>query len=253
MNDKRGWILLVGILLILALAALAAVLVVRQALNATTQQILDPFQEANRNLQTQVSEILHPTPTVIPDPVTIIHDVRSLARLETIQYTVEKVITAEVGQGIFGRLFGDRLLFVAHGTVIAGLDLEKLTADDLWMDGSVLMVRLPAAEVFVSTLDNDKSYIYNRETGIFSHGDANLETTARQAAEQEILNAALDDGILAQAQANGETFLARLLRDLGYPEVRFITEGAEDEPLSAPATPTPQTTVAPPATITPTP
>ena len=31
------------------------------------------------------------------------------------------VITAETGQGALGALFGDRLIFVAHGRVIAGV------------------------------------------------------------------------------------------------------------------------------------
>ncbi|MEX2161478.1 MAG: DUF4230 domain-containing protein [Anaerolineales bacterium] len=170
---------------------------------------------------TQVANVIHPTPTIIPDPITIIHEVRSLARLETIQYSVEKIIVAESGQGPFGFMFGDRLLFVAHGTVIAGVDLEKLTPEDLRTEGGVLYVTLPSAEVFIASLDNEKSYIYDRETGFFTRGNQLLETEARQAAEQEILNAALEDGILGQAQLNAESYLLRLLLNLGFPDVIF--------------------------------
>ncbi len=60
----------------------------------------------------------------------------------------------------------------------------------------MLNVRLPAAEVLVATLDNDKSYVYDRQTGLFTKGDPSLETQARQVAEQEILKAAIGDGIL---------------------------------------------------------
>ena len=72
-----------------------------------TQQALLPVQQTYDGLRTQVAEILNPTPTILPDPVTIINNVRSLARLETIRYAVEKVITADSGQGIFRALFGD--------------------------------------------------------------------------------------------------------------------------------------------------
>ncbi len=48
-----------------------------------------------------------------------------------------------------------------------------------------------------------------------------METDARQAAEEEILNAALEDGILEQAQNNAESFLERLFNDLGYDYVVF--------------------------------
>ena len=94
--------------------------------------------EASSRISTQVSTILHPTPTIIPDPVTIINEIRPLARLETIQYTVEKVITAEEGQELIAGLFGDRLLLVAHGTVIAGVDLSKLTAENLEFRDGIL-------------------------------------------------------------------------------------------------------------------
>jgi hypothetical protein len=159
---------------------------------------------------------------VIPDPITIIHEVRSLARLETIYYSVEKVITAETNQGTWGFLVGDRLLFVAHGTVIAGIDLAKLEPEDLETNQGVLYVRLPEAEVFIATLDNEKSYVYDRDTGLFAQNEKDLETAARKAAEEEILKSTLEDGILEQAQLNAENYLIRLLRDLGYPEVIFL-------------------------------
>jgi hypothetical protein len=176
-------------------------------------------------LGTQVARILHPTPTILPDPVTIINQIRPLARLETIQYTVEKVITAEVGQGSLAPLFGDRLLFVGHGYVTAGVDLKNVSSQDLVIESGMIKVDLPQAEIFDATLDNDKSYVYDRDTGLLTHGDISLETTARQAAEDQIRQAALDDGILVQAQANAETFLQSLLNKLGYMQVVFTHSG----------------------------
>jgi hypothetical protein len=183
----------------------------------TTANALAPVSA----LSTQASQILNPTPTVIPDPITIIHEVRSLARLETIHYSVEKVITAETGQGKWGFLVGDKLLFVAHGEVIAGIDLAKLEPEDLETKDGVLYVRLPEAEIFVATLNNEKSYVYDRETGPLAQGEKDLETEARQVAEEAILESALEDGILTQAQINAENYLIRLLRDLGFPDVIF--------------------------------
>ncbi len=202
------------------MAASAAAIVL--SIQHTTQQAVQPVSDMTSELGTQVSKILHPTPTILPDPVTIINQVRPLARLETIQYTVEKVITAEVGQGVLAPLLGDKLLFVGHGYVIAGIDLEKLTAKDLVIDGGVVKVRLPKAEIFTATLDNDKSYVYDRDTGLLTHGDINLETLARQAAEDQIRQAAIDDGILVQAQVNAENYVRSLLNRLGYSQVSFV-------------------------------
>jgi Protein of unknown function (DUF4230) len=217
MKKYLAWVLVFASIALFIAAAYLSLLLVRSVVLDT----VSPIQQAQQVIATQVAEVLHPTPTVIPDPVTIIHEVRSLARLETIQYSVEKVITAETNQGLFKELFGDRLLFVAHGVVIAGLDLSKIEPEDLILQGTVLTVQLPAAEVFITTLDNHKSYVYDRQTGLLTHGDIQLETTARQAAENEILKAAREDGILTLAQQNGENYLERLLRELGYAEVLF--------------------------------
>jgi hypothetical protein len=210
-----------GVLSGLILVLLLIVVLAFTFLSRQFDKAVQPIQEVNNRLSTQVSQFLHPTPTILPDPVSIINEVRSLARLETIQYSVEKVITAELNQGTFGSLFGDRLLFVAHGYVIAGVDLSKITEDDLRMVGETLRVKLPEAEVFVATLDNEKSYVYDRNTGLLRRADTQLESEARRVAEAEILRTATEDGILIQAQTNAETYLLSLLNSLGFSRVVF--------------------------------
>jgi hypothetical protein len=195
---------------------------VNSAVNSTIQQAFLPLNQANQTISTQISEMMNPTPTIIADPVTIINEVRALARLETIQYSVEKVVTSEVNQGLFQSLFGDKMLFVAHGLVIAGIDLNRINPENMSMVDGVLTVELPQAEIFIATLDNQKSYVYDRETGLLTKGYTELETKARQAAEQEIYNAALEDGILDQANQNAEIFMNQFFETLGYENVVFI-------------------------------
>ena len=227
-NSPNRLKLILGFIVILLVLATAWFLI--SSLNNSLNTALSPLRQTNNMLSSQVAELLHPTPTVIPDPVTIIHEVRALARLETIQYSVEKVITAEVNQGLLGPLFGDRLLFVAHGTVIAGIDMSKIAPLDMWLQDKVLNVRLPSAEIFTVTLDNQKSYVYDRQTGLLTHGDVNLETAVRQVAVDQIRQGALDDGILTLAGQNAETYLSRLFLALGYPEVIFVQRASTPTP-----------------------
>lgn len=211
-------------ILLLVVVALGAYFVVQSVQESAdqAQEAIQPLSDANHAMQTQVSNLMNPTPTVIADPITIINDVNALARLETIQYSIEKVITAETGQGTLGFLFGDRLLFVAHGVVIAGIDMEKIGPESMQLEGDILYVTLPSAEVFIATLDNDKSYVYDREVGALTQGDQNLETTARQVAEEEIRKAAEEDGILDLAQQNAENYLEKFFNALGYDNVVFV-------------------------------
>ncbi len=222
--DRRKGALLIGSLVLLAIIGVGMIFLVKTMMENTVKAAVQPFEQANQTVQTKVAEFMNPTPTVIPDPITIIQEVRSLARLETIQYSVEKVITAEIGQNELGFLFGDRLLFVGHGVVIGGVDLEKMMPEDLWIKDTIVYVRLPEPEVFIAALDNEKSYVYDRETGLLTKGDVNLEKTAREAAENEILKAAVEDGILDLARQNAENYLGRLLRGLGFGDVVFVKE-----------------------------
>lgn len=220
---KNNNLLSVLILVVIVIGVFMIVQTMREAAQTATA----PFQQvnqANQALQTQVSSLLNPTPTIIPDPVTYINEIRALARLETIQYSVEKVVTCQVNQGSFDFAFGDKVLFVGHGTVIAGINMEKLTPENMRFENGVLTVRLPPAEILVSTLDNQKSYVYDRQTGILVKPNAELETLCRQSAEQEILKGALEDGILEQAKTNAEAYLIKFFAALGFPNTIFVSD-----------------------------
>ncbi len=220
--------ILLLILLVLIGTVIFAVVAIRR--------VLAPIVQTERAIQETFEEIANPTPTIVPDPVTIIREVRSLSRLETASYTIEKVITAESRQGTFSFLFGDRLILVAHGQVIAGVDLSKLADSDIIIaEGDVVYVALPPAEVFVATVNNQRSYVFDRDTGVIGL-NPDLETEARKAAEEEILNAALEDGVLEMAQENAETYVRHLILTLGFKRVIFTT--------TLP-TPTPQPTATP--------
>lgn len=217
---KNNNLVLLLLLVVIIVGAYFLVQTVQQTVNT-------PINQVNSVLQTQqanMSNLLNPTPTIIPDPVTYINEVRALARLETIQYSIEKVVTG-IQPGVLPfELSEDKILFVAHGTVIAGIDMAKLQPEDMRFENGVLRVNLPDAEIFIATLDNGKSYVYQRDTGVFAQPDVNLETQVRQEAERQILNAALEDGILQQAQTNAEAYLFKFFAALGYPNTIFVDD-----------------------------
>ena len=154
----------------------------------------------------------------------VVLQMQSLARLETMNYTIEKVIEAEKGGNAFqDLLFGDRILLIAHGNVIAGVDLSHLTDEDVQVSAeNAITVTLPPSEIFVATLDNDATRVYDREQGLLSRGDAQIETEARQAAEASILQAACEQGILDQAATEAKTQIEALLRVVEFETVTVI-------------------------------
>lgn len=215
MSKALNVLLVIGLLIIAAMTGYGIITAVRDAAR--------PITNPGGTVATSVAQILPPTPTPLPNGEAVVLSVRSLARLETAQFTIEKVIIKEEGQGALGALFGDRVIFVAHGNVIAGVDLGKLTASDVVVlpDGKAF-VTLPAPEIFVTNIDNDKSYVVDRDTGLLTKGNVDLETEARREAQAEIEAAAIEAGIIQQAQKNSEAYIRQLLALLGYTDVTFV-------------------------------
>ncbi|MBI5839871.1 MAG: DUF4230 domain-containing protein [Chloroflexi bacterium] len=220
MKNSLNTIMSILILIVLAAGVYFIVQTVRESAQAATA----PFQQvnqANEALQTQVSDLLHPTPTIIPDPVTYINEVRALARLETIQYSVTQAVSSELNQGTFGFAFGTKILVILHGSVIAGIDMGKIQPGDMRFEGGVLYVRLPPAEVFVTTLDQDKTEVYTVQEGLWANVEPSMVINTLVAGEDKILSVALEDGILTQAQTNAEAYLFRFFTALGYDNIIF--------------------------------
>jgi hypothetical protein len=100
--------------------------------------------------------------------------------------------------------------------VIAGIDLAQLKAGDVQVKGDAVQVRLPPAQILTTRIDNGRTRVYSRMTGLLVAADPNLESEVRLAAEQQITQAALDDGILDKARANARTSVTALLYGLGF-------------------------------------
>ena len=179
-----------------------------------------------------VTEIFTPQEKVI-DITAVVTHVRELNRLETASMHVVHVSTTKQSYKLVpNALAGDELTFMAEGDVIAGLDLALLKQEDVWRspDGTI-NIRLPPAQVLVTRVDNAKSRVLNRKTGVLRRQDVDLETRARQHAESNIRSEALKRGVLKMAAENGEKKLAAFLHTVGVQKVRFV---------SAPAAPLPR-------------
>ena len=79
---------------------------------------------------------------------------------------------------------------------------------------------MPPPQILVSRIDNRESRVLNRKTGFFRRADMNLESRARQYAEQGIRNEAVSKGILPLASQNAEVKVAELLHTFGFQRVR---------------------------------
>lgn len=161
--------------------------------------------------------------TALRSTPSVVVAVRDLARLESVEYHVERVIDLRDQQSL---LFGliktqDAILFVAVGEVTAGVDLSALREGDVVADraNGTASLTLPAAHVLSTRLDNERSWVYARTTDVLAQRHEDLETRARQEAERTLEQSAIAGGILDRARANAEQTVAALVRSLGYTNV----------------------------------
>ena len=153
---------------------------------------------------------------------TVVDRIQRLQRLETVVYTVDKLVSgAKENPLLPDFLAGDRLLMMVHGEVVAGIDFSNLKTNDVTVEGKQVHLHLPAAQVFSTRLDSAKTRVYSRQTGLLVSTDPDLETQVRQEAERQMEQAALSDGILRTAQQNAASTITSLLQGLGFEKIDF--------------------------------
>lgn len=152
----------------------------------------------------------------------VVRQIRQLQRLETVVFAMDKIVSGGYENRFLPRLLaGDRLLLIVYGDVTAGVDLGRVDAGAVNIKDRVVTLRLPPSEVFATRLDNQKTRVYSRETGLFSSVDPQLESDVRKEAERQVREAALEAGILKAAAANAATTLKSFLQGLGFARVEI--------------------------------
>ena len=156
------------------------------------------------------------------DQPTVVQQIQQLQRLETVSYTMDKIISGEHENEYLPKfLAGDRLLLVVHGEVVGGINLAGLHPGDVVLQGQKALVHLPAAEILSTRIDNARTRVYSRDTGLFTSPDPNLESEVREEAERQLQQAALQDGILKIAAENARGTISGMLKGFGFREVDF--------------------------------
>ena len=162
------------------------------------------------------------TLTIDVSQPTVVDRIQRLQRLETVIYTMDKIVTGAKENPLLPNfLAGDRLLMLVHGEVVAGIDFANLKPGDVKVDGKQIRLRLPPPQIFSTRIDSGKTRVYSRQTGLLVSTDPDLETQVRQEAERQLQEAAMADGILRNAQQNASSTITSLLQGLGFEKVEF--------------------------------
>jgi hypothetical protein len=158
----------------------------------------------------------------IANTATVVRQVQALNELVTIRFVMEKVVVLEDA-----KWYGDnRVTIVAHGTVKAGFDLQKVQPGDISISDRKIRLVLPPAMVTDAYLNDRETQVLERTTGVMRVFDKTLEQEARKQAVGQLIVGAKKAGILAEAQDRARLQLQALLLQAGFTEVdvEFKTE-----------------------------
>jgi hypothetical protein len=163
----------------------------------------------------------------------VLQSIQDLGEFRAAAGNYQVIVDVEKDTKLPSELLGERTLFVAKGSVDAGVDLRAVGADDVQLsaDRRAATITLPHAVLYPAELDLTESYVYERDRGLFNaigdvfSGDGGSERELYLVAERKLIQAAGGTaGLKARAEENTRVTLTSLLRSLGFTRVTIRFE-----------------------------
>jgi hypothetical protein len=156
------------------------------------------------------------------DSPAVVKEIRPLAELVTVSYSIEKVVGMKEEKSPVGT---ESILLLVRGKVQAGVDLSELRPSDVTVSSrDVVRIRLTMPNIEEAYLDEKYTKVWDRSITWWTPWvtpDADLEHKARMQAVDDIKTEALEMGIIAEAQRNAEMDIRNVLRAFGIEKVVF--------------------------------
>jgi len=156
------------------------------------------------------------------DSLAVVREVRQLDELVTVRYSIEKVVGMKEQKSPVGV---ESILLLVRGKVLAGVDLAELRPSDVIVSNADLVrIRLPMPNIQETYLDEKYTKVWDRNITWWTPWvtpDVDLEHKARMQALEDIKTAALEMGILGEAQRNAELDIRNILEAFGMKKISF--------------------------------
>jgi len=149
------------------------------------------------------------------DSPAVVTEIQRLNQLITVRYSIQRVVGIKEQKQPLGE---ESLLLMVQGEVQAGVDLAHLDSANVYFSGPhTVAVLLPPARIVNVFLDEKYTKVWDRRITWWTPWvdyNPDLEHQAREQALAEVKSAALEMGILQQAQKNAELAVHDFLQAL---------------------------------------
>ena len=149
----------------------------------------------------------------------ILRQIQPLNDLITVRYNIQKVIGLTEQKVPFG---SEQVLMLVQAKVSGGVNLADATARRA---GPAVVIQLPPASILDAALDDKETKVWDRSKTWWTPWvslNPDLEQSARRNALEDVRLAAVQMGILSNAQQNAETILRNFLQTIGFNQVSFV-------------------------------
>ena len=158
------------------------------------------------------------------DTPAIVQQIQQLNELVTVKYTIQKVIGLTEEKVPFG---SENVLLMIQATVKAGIDLSVLTKQQVTCASNSVSIQLPPAKITDVYVNEKTTQVWDRSKTWWTPWvpfSRDLEQKARVAALEDVQAAAVEMGIISNAQQNAQTAIRELFRVAGVKDVIFSAE-----------------------------
>lgn len=144
--------------------------------------------------------------------------IEKMGKLELVKVNIKDVLEQTSERPFY--LPNAKAVLIVAGEVFAGINLEKVTQEDIVDQGNEITITLPKPEILLSKVNHEKSKVYNVEWGGFS--TATLVDEAYKNAELSIIEEATRTGYEETCRNNAKSLLTPIFRELSGKEVNIL-------------------------------
>lgn len=156
-----------------------------------------------------------------PDKMQQVLGLQKMSDLATAEYVVTKIIKASDDKTWYK--FGDRkILMTSKASLVAGIDLSKLTEKDVSIDGENISIVLPHASLlYININPEDIKTAYEDVSPWRDNFTSQEKNQLATQAENQIKGSVETLGILVTAETNASIFINNFLQSLGYKNIKI--------------------------------
>lgn len=154
---------------------------------------------------------------------------QKMSDLATAEYVVTKIIKASDNK-IWYKVGDRKILMSCKASLVAGIDLSKLTEKDIKIEGENINITLPHAKlIYINIKPEDIKTVF-QEVSLFRTSFSSQEKDELAAqAEKQIKESADSLGIFVTAETNVALFINNFLQKEGFKNIRIDFSQAKNQ------------------------